>query len=534
MGELTRRTFLVATAGGVLAACSSAGDALDATTIPSSSTTAPPTTATPTTTTVDEPSVAGTTQVPANVASPLPFTSGVASGDPLPDRVVLWTRATPSSGTADVPLRWEVSTDDAFATVAARGEVTATADDDFTVRVDATGLQPDTRYRFRFRAGDAEVRGTTRTAPAEGAAVREWTFGIGSCQDFQNGYYAAHRDVAAAQLDLFVWLGDYIYEYGPNPTGVRRHTGDECATLADYRARYALYRSDPDLQAAHASCPWLVVWDDHEVENNYAAAVSENTGESADAFLERRAAAYRAWWEYMPTRLPRPDGASLKIYRDVTWGTLASIFLLDGRQYRDDQACGDVILSTAPPCPEWSTTDRSMLGAEQEAWLLDGLRASTATWNVLGNQVVMGDARLNGAVLNFDQWDGYPQARQRLLTAIREAGRTNVVALTGDIHLSAVADVRLDDGVTTVLTEFVGTSISSGALLPPSLEGFLGLFPALKYLNVQQRGWVRHQVTPTTWTADFRVVADVRSETSPVTTDATFTLTPDRPGATRL
>lgn len=538
MSELSRRTFLLASGAGLLAACSSSSESPVGTTVAPTSTSSSvaPTTVAPTTvapTTSAGAVVTGTTQAPFNTPSPAPFAAGVASGDPRPDRVVLWTRATPAAGSGDVPLRWEVASDDTFRTVVARGEVTALADDDFTVRVDAGGLTPDTRFRFRFLAGTAEVRGTTRTAPAAGAAVRELRFGFGSCQDFQNGYYAAHRDIAAAELDLMVWLGDYIYEYGPRAGAVRAHTGGECTTLADYRARYALYRSDADLQAAHASCPWLVVWDDHEVENNYADAVAEDAGVAPEAFLERRAAAYRAWWEWMPTRLPRPEGASLKIYRDVTWGSLARVFLLDGRQYRSDQACGDAILSTAPPCPEWSTGDRTMLGAEQEAWLLDGLRASTATWNVLGNQVVMGDARLNGAVLNFDQWDGYPQARQRLLTAIRDAGRTNVVAVTGDIHLSAVADVRLDDGTTTVLTEFVGTSIASGALLPPSLEGFIGLFPALKYLNVQQRGWVRNTVTPERWTAEFRAVEDVTKASSPVSTDATFTVTPDRPGAVR-
>ncbi len=539
MADLTRRAFLAASAASLLAACSSSSGTSSPTSVPttsgagpastSGSTVAPTTTTAPATTTT-----ATTAAAPSAGLRVDPFTCGVASGDPLPDRVVLWTRADPAGAAEAVPLAWEVATDDSFTAVVARGLATAGADDDFTVHVDAAGLSPGTPYRYRFRVDGYEVRGTTRTSPAPGAPVDRLRFGFGSCQDFQNGFYAAHRDIAASSLDLFVWLGDYIYVYGPRAGAVRAHTGEVCTTLADYRARYALYRSDADLRAAHASCPWLVVWDDHEVENNYADAHSENAAVTADAFLSRRALAYRAWWEYMPTRLARPDGASLRIYRDVAWGSLAQVFLLDGRQYRSDQACGDAILSTQPPCPEWSATDRTMLGADQEQWLLDGLKASSATWNVLGNQVVMGDARLNGAVLNYDQWDGYPVARQRLLQGIRDAGRRNVVVVTGDIHLSAVADVRLDDGTTTVATEFVGTSISSGALLPPSLEGFLGLFPALKYLNVQKRGWVRNTVTATKWTTEFRVVADVTVRDSALSTDATFTVAPGTPGAVRV
>ena len=519
MARLSRRTFVFGAAAGVATACTSLTRTTGAT-----STTAPA-----------EPASGGSTSVAVPTAGLRadPFTCGVASGDPLADRVVLWTRATAPPGTSAVPLAWEIANDDAFTTIAASGRVDAPADDDYTVRVDASGLQSNTRYWYRFRVDGYEVRGRTRTAPAPGAAVDRLAFGFGSCQNFENGYYAAHRDVAGSDLDLFVWLGDYIYEYARTPGALREHTGEVCRTLADYRARYALYRSDADLRAAHASCPWVVVWDDHEVENDYAADLSADPAVASDAFLKRRAQAYRAWWEYMPTRLPRPDGATLRIYRDVTWGALAHLHLLDGRQYRSDQACNDAFLSNEPPCADWSRADRTMLGAEQETWLLDGLRASNAAWHVIGNQVVMADARLNGAVLNYDMWDGYPAARARLLRGMAEAGGRDIVVVTGDIHLGAVADLRLEDGK-TVATELVGTSISSGAIVPASLEGALGLFPALKYLNVRKRGWVRNVVTPERWTAEYRAVADVNARDAAVVTDATFAIARGTPGAVRV
>ena len=533
---MDRRVFLLGSLAALVTACSSSKEAGSPTTATSPATPATPTpstttTAAPTTTAPATTAAATTTPTSATLppAAP-PFTWGVASGDPLPDRVVLWTRVDTSG---DAEVTWEVATDAQFRSVAARGAATATAADDYTLHVDAAGLQPDTRYWYRFTSGAASVAGRTRTMPAADATPEKLRFGFGSCQDWQGGFYAAHRDAVASDLDLFVWLGDYIYEYGAAAGAPRRHTGDTCLTLADYRTRYALYRSDVDLQAAHAAYPWLVVWDDHEVQNNYAAAVSEDATVSEADFLARRAQAYQAWWEWMPTRLPKPTDATLRIYREVAFGTLARLFLLDGRQYRSDQACGDAVLSTAAPCAEWDDAGRTMLGDEQEAWLLQGLTASTATWNVLGNQVVMGDARLNGAVLNYDQWDGYPVARQRLLDGITASGKRNVVVVTGDIHLSAVADLATTPGAAPVATELVGTSISSGALLPEQLESAINLFPALKYINAHQRGWVRNEITRDGWTAEYRVVTDVRVAGSPVQTDATFTIAPTTPGAVR-
>jgi alkaline phosphatase D len=296
------------------------------------------------------------------------------------------------------------------------------------------------------------------------------------------------------------------------------------------------------LQAAHASCPWLVIWDDHEVENNYADAASQVAGTPPAEFLDRRAQAYQAWWDFMPVRLARPTGPDLRIYRDLSFGTLAHVFLLDGRQYRSIQACGDADqgINLAPPCDEWSQPDRTMLGTEQEQWLLAGIGASATTWNVVGNQVVLSDARLNGVVLNYDMWDGYPAARKRLVDGIAATGKSNVVVVTGDIHLAAVADVTagtLDAAApatppTPVATELVGTSISSGALLPDAVESQVKQFPALKYLNVRKRGWVLNEVTAAGWKATYRVVDDVTKRDSAVTTDAEFVIVPTKPGAT--
>ena len=559
-----RRTFLAAAVGAVAAACSSSGDKAAPTTAgttgPTTATTGPtgPTTAAASlTTTVAPTTVAPTTTLAPVVAAPSPtngfaanpFELGVASGDPTSSAVILWTHVNTASSLADRPawtVAWDVAHDEQFTQLAASGSATTVPAAATTLHVDANGLTPDTWYFYRFRSDTfVSTVGRTRTLPAADAAPAGLRFGFASCQDWQGGYYAAHRDVAASKLDLMVWLGDYIYEYGPDPAAVRQHTGGVCTTYADYAARYALYRSDPDLQAAHASCPWLVIWDDHEVENNYADATSEKAGTDPAAFRARRAQAYQAWWDFTPTRLTRPTGPDLKIYRDLAFGRLAHVFLLDGRQYRSNQACGaaDQGINLAPPCEEWSQPDRTMLGTDQERWLLDGIGASSATWNVVGNQVVLSDARLNGVVLNYDQWDGYPVARQRLVQGIAATGKTNVVVVTGDIHLAAVADVTagtIDAGAVSpgvaapVATELVGTSISSGALLPPAVESQVSKFPALRYLNAHNRGWVLNEVTATEWRATYRVVADVTKADSAVTTDASFVVVPTKPGATRV
>ncbi len=312
---------------------------------------------------------------------------------------------------------------------------------------------------------------------------------------------------------------------------MRSHETPEPTTLDDYRVRYALYKADSALQAAHASCPWIVTWDDHEVENNYAGAVSQDA-RPPEEFLARRAAAYRAWWEHQPVRLPAPGGADFPVYRGVRIGSLAEVSVLDTRQYRSDQACGDVTLSLDPACPETADESRTMLGAEQETWLFDRFAASTAVWNVLAQQVILVNASFGDAVLNYDQWDGYPAARQRLLGRVAELSVANLVVLTGDIHFAGVGAITnpADPAGPPLGTEFVDTSISSSGNVPASLESLVGSLGDVIDVELTHRGWTKHVVTPTEWSAEYRIVADALVADSPSSTWKSFRITAGTPG----
>lgn len=312
--------------------------------------------------------------------------------------------------------------------------------------------------------------GRTKTLPRPQDDVGALTLAFVSCSDYQTGYFNAYRAIAQDDLDLVLHLGDYIYEYGPNPSGVRQHNGPEIVTLEDYRRRYALYHADPDLQAAHAAAPWVVIWDDHEVENNYAGDIPEarEKGEAPvtrEDFLARRAAAYQAYYENLPLRRSSmPKGADMHLYRRFSYGQLATFSMLDTRQYRTDQPCGD---GFKPVCAAVMDPNATLTGPEQERWLLEGLQQSQARWNAIGQQVMM--ARYNWpfdpqVILNMDQWDGYQQARQRLLGFMAQHQVQNPVVLTGDIHSAWVGDLKtdfLDPSSATVGTEFVTTSISA-------------------------------------------------------------------------
>jgi alkaline phosphatase D len=543
--KFSRRTLLsagpTAAAAAFLAACSDSGSkAFTSATTPgasatsgsiaASATSAPPSTAaTTTSTTLGE-------HLPAD-----PFGLGVASGDPLPTSVILWTRLTVATKDQPVPMAWEVASDEGFTKIVSSGIVNAEAASAFAVHVDATKLPSDSWFFYRFKAGGyISPVGRTRTMPAEGAAVKSFTFAAASCQHFESGFYAAHRDIAEQKPDAVLFLGDYIYEYESQPIDptkfvFRSHNGPRPITLDQYRQRYARYKGDPQLQAAHAATPWVCIWDDHEVENNYASNNSERNT-APEAFTAQRAAAYQAWWEHMPTRLASPKPGSV-IYREFAIGSLANVFMLDGRQFRTDQACNDKVLSADPPCAETFDEARTMLGAEQEKWLLDGLKASKSTWDIIGNQTILSDITLNNAVLNYDQWDGYPAARKRLVDGIAAIGRTSTVVVTGDIHLAGVADVTTaqpDQGGRTVATEFVSTSISSTGNLPDGADKILGSFKTVKYAEAVKRGYTMHTVTPTSWTAVYRSVEDISRADSPVITAATFTVAPGTPGATRV
>jgi len=530
-----RRTFLAAlVAAATGAACSSddGGDsAVDATT----------TTGPRRTTTTTE---AG----PLPELSADPFRLGVASGDPLPTSVILWTRLVADLddprggvGDGDLEVAWEVATDDTFSTLVASGRAPAPAVLGHSVHVDVDGLEPDSWYAYRFRvANHTSPTGRTRTLPDAAATPERLRLAFASCQDYTNGYYSAHRAMAADELDLVLFLGDYIYEYGGAGTGDRAvRPTREIISLDDYRLRYATYKSDPDLQAAHARCPWMVTWDDHEVENNYAAGTSED-GAPAAEFDARRAAAYQAYYEHQPLRLEPPTGSDWRIFRSARFGTLADLFLLDGRQYRTDQACNSAqdALVQAASCPELGEEERTMLGPEQESWLADGLAESPATWKVIAQQTVMSSLVLGTLILNVDQWDGYPAARDRLLGFVRAQGIDGVVVLTGDIHSAGagVLSTTGPDGATVpVAVEFVGTSITSSTLagIVPGGERLLNddTFPGIEYLNVRDHGYARCTVTPDEWRTEYVMVESIDRADAPTRIDATLVVPP---GATEL
>ena len=527
--SLDRRAFLasvVAAAAGTAVACGSGNDAASPTT----------TGATTDVDAVDTP--------PELDLGPTPFLLGVASGDPLPDSVILWTRLVTDLTVAnggleptDSGVRWEVATDREFTDIATDGTSTAIANLAHSVHVDVQGLEPDTTYFYRFLLGDAvSAIGRTRTMPKDDATPERFRIGFASCQDYTEGFYAAHRAMAADELDVVFFLGDYIYETAG--TGIRIPLpAKEVETLDDYRLRYASYRSDADLQACHASAPWVVTWDDHEVENNYAGLISQDNA-PVEQFTARRAAAYQAYYEHMPLRLDPPTGPDFRIYRTIRCGTLAEFFVLDGRQYRTDQACNSRQDALVPKdsCPELGDADRTMLGAEQESWLSDGLEASDATWKVLAQQTVMSALVLGNLILNVDQWDGYPAARQRLLGHVNERGIDNLVVLTGDIHSAGAGVLSTDDG-TPVGVEFVGTSITSSTLarIVPGGERLLTTesFPGIDYLNVTDHGYGRCTITPTEWTTEYVMVEGVDRADAPARVDATLVASAGTPALRR-
>ena len=475
-----------------------------------------------------------------------PFSLGVASGDPSSDGVVLWTRLAPAplegGGMPDesVEVGWDLARDERMTDVVQSGTVIAMPELGHSVHVELEGLEPHRWYWYRFRSGREVSRvGRTRTLPASEASVTELKIAFASCQHYETGYFTAYRHMLEDDLDLVFHLGDYIYEYAGRDGRVRKHTGDEIELLQDYRNRYALYRMDPDLQAVHAQFPFVVTWDDHEVDNNYAAQTSEEEGLPAELFLRRRAEGYQAYFEHMPLRRSaRPVGSRMNLYRQLAYGDLASFFVLDTRQYRSDQPCGD---RNGPACAGVRDPTATLLGAEQERWLMDGLDRSGSRWNVMPQQVMM--ARVDRAPgtaeqISMDQWSGYEVARRRLMEFFAVRRPSNPIVLTGDIHTNWVNDLKVDyrEEAQVVGTEFVGTSISSGGDGADTLTTTAALLaenPSVRFFN-SQRGYVRCTITPEQWTTDYRVLEYVSRPDSPVSTRASFVVETGRPGARRL
>ena len=481
---------------------------------------------------------------------PDPFRLGVASGEPSADGLVLWTRLAPQpladdglGGMPDrtVPVEWEIATDEQFRTVVRRGTEDATRSGAHSVHVELDGLAPGAEYFYRFRAaGHVSPAGRTRTAPAGGAGDSELTMCFVSCAEYEHGYFTVYRRLAEDHPDLVLHLGDYIYEYKPGgypvPSGIARdHVGPEAHTLASYRQRYAQYKTDHDLQAAHATAPWVVVLDDHEVDNNWADMYYEKPERPQPNFPARRAAAFRAYYENMPLRRSAaPRGADMPLYRRLKWGELATFHMLDTRQYRDDQACGD----GAKSCPDRLAPTRTITGAEQQRWLLDGLRKSRARWDVLGQQVFFsqldeqpGAAEKN----NLDVWDGYAADRDRVIAGWMAARVRNPVVLTGDVHSAWAADIKQrwnDPAAPTVGTELVTTSITSGgdgSETRPTTDAVLRENPHLRFFN-NRRGYVRTHITPDRIHADFVGLAYVSRPGAAAETKASFVVEDGRPG----
>jgi alkaline phosphatase D len=487
-----------------------------------------------------------------------PFSLGVAAGAPRPDGFVLWTRlapdplssnpATPGGMTGgDVPVAYEIASDEAMRDIVRRGVADAEAAYGWSIHADVSGLQPGRPYWYRFLSGDAVSRvGRAVTAPAAGAPVERVRFGFVSCSNYEHGYFAAYRHLADENPDLVLFLGDYVYEYieDTRPT-VRRHSdGIEASTLPTYRNRYAQYRLDADLQQLHARATALVTWDDHEVANDYADRWSQ-FNDDPDLFLRRRAAAYQAFYEHMPVRpvLSRPDGPVMRVYDRFTFGDLLEISMIDGRQYRSRPACyapPDRLrghLETDARCAERREEGRSMLGLAQESWLGLGLARSRAKWNVIAQDVLMAQLRQKMPNGDFgfwtDDWDGFPASRRRLLQRIAQTRVSNPVVIGGDIHAFFANDLKVDfdDPKSPVIaTEFVGTSISSAGPPYDVVAAQLPDNPHVRFFESRKRGYVSVDVNAKQMTTRLRVLSDVADPKASVTTLKTLAVENDMPG----
>jgi alkaline phosphatase D len=474
-----------------------------------------------------------------------PFTLGVGSGDPLDDGVVLWTRLAPEplaadgglAGARNLSVGWEVATDPRMRHVVRRGTAVAPADLAHSVHVDVRGLASDREHWYRFLAGDfATEPARTRTAPGRHDRVDTVRFAFVTCQKWEDGFYNAYRHLADEDLDLVLHLGDYIYEYGIDGNGGARGVpvpaayAEETWTLDQYRLRHALYKTDADLQRAHARVPFAVTWDDHEVDDDYTDDIAED-GTPPAAFVARRRAAYQAYYEHMPLRLPaRPRGPAggTTLYRTLGWGGLAQFVVLDTRQHRSDHPCGD---GEHARCEASFDPAQTVLGRGQEAWLARELRSSPAQWNLLANQVLMAELDHDpgpGTIHWQDGWDGYPVARQRLLDDILATRVSNPFVMTGDWHSTFVNEVRYDyrdPASPTVLSEIVTPAITSngdGGVYGPYYGPMIPWNPHIRYFDGDRKGYVRATATRDRLRADVRFVDRVGARNAGITTAASF------------
>ncbi|GAA1946980.1 alkaline phosphatase D family protein [Amycolatopsis minnesotensis] len=475
----------------------------------------------------------------AGLAQPLGevFTLGVASGEPTATGIVLWTRLAVDPVAENglggmpgraVPVQWQLSKNEQFTKIVRAGNAVATPDSAHSVHVEVEGLAPGTEYFYRFRSGKAVSRvGRTRTAPALGT-LGALTMCFASCAHYGEGYFTAYRRLAEDHPDLVLHLGDYQYEYASKAKDVRKVLGPETVELADYRLRHGQYKTDADLQLAHATAPWLVVFDDHETENNWAGEVPEAGSQTprGPAFMARRKAAFQAYYENMPLRRSaKPHGSDIQLYRRLNWGSLATFHMLDTRQYRDDQACGDGVKAG---CDERLNPTRSITGERQEKWLVDGFHSSRARWDVLGQQVFFSQIDLTpGAAegYNMDAWDGYQANRDRIASAMGNSRVRNGVVLTGDVHRHWAAEIKETYGSPDskgVGTEFITTSITSGKDGDDGTnQAVLDENPHVKF-HKNRRGYVRTKFTAGELRADYRIVPFVSKPDAAAETAASF------------
>ena len=476
-----------------------------------------------------------------------PFTLGVASGDPLPDGVVLWTRLAPKPlegggmPMTNVGVDWEVARDPRFQSIVQKGTAIARPELGHSVHVEVSGLESGREYWYRFHAGDEVSRtGRTKTAPPVGAAVDRLRFGVCGCNHYEMGYFTAFRRIAEEQFDFVFHTGDYIYEGradGGRGDRVRQHNGHEPYTLVDYRNRYALYKSDRDFMAAHASAPFLMTWDDHEVVNNYAGDFDER-GTPPEIFVLRRAAAYQAYYETMPLRASAlPSGSHMRIYRRLQFGNLIDFNILDTRQWRSAQACGD---GSHTNCAEALDPQRTIMGAEQEKWLFDNLADVKARWTVIGQQVPTFARDLHAddpdGAFSMDKWDGYVPARQRLYARLLETRAPNPIVLSGDVHNHFGADLKMDftkPQSATVGVEFTNTAVTStgdGADVTPTWELTRHDNPHIKY-HSGRRGYIACTATPASMRADFKILDRVTIPDQPIRIGGSLVVQAGRSGS---
>lgn len=486
--------------------------------------------------------------IAAPVFSANPFTLGVASGDPVADGFVLWTRLAPDPlnggglpPDATYEVRWEVADDDRFQRVVRRGIALARPAVGHSIHVDIEGLEPDRWYFYRFVAGnEASPIGRTRTFPVVGTPKDRLRFAFVSCQHYVQGYFNAYDAMLADNLDFVLHLGDYIYE---NDTGPKvRWQLEEPKDLIGYRNHHALYKMDPSLQAAHGAYPFLLTWDDHDVQNDYAGAFSEDRSPT-NVFLARRAAAYQAYYEHMPLRRTSlPVGPDMRMYNISTFGDLTQLVLLDNRQYRSALACrgperfgGQLVTN----CDERLDPARTMLGPTQERWVMRQLSNARPAWKLIGQSLLMAELRQGPKGESFwsDGWDGYPACRQRLLDHIAQRKIKDVVVLGGDIHSFWVTDLKTDfrdPAAAPVATEFVTTSITTEGSSNDAFQAILPLNPHVHFAETRYRGYSLAEVTPDLLRVDLRAMRTVARRDPVASTLRSYAVERGKAGAKQI